>query len=161
MSWVSQCTVWCKEVKGLNEALEWAEKPSRSTWLQATSTLLNGQGVVISHLQFKGEYRPGRHGDVVSYALMYRHGKEWRRVFMVEVYPQHVLSHREKDGTSFFGPHLHLGDERLEQVSKVIIDRVGNTFHQWWLEKLRRHTKILDTSSGRLIGPMGDNLFSK
>lgn len=161
MLWITQCQTWCKDIKGLAEPVVWVEKPSRSNYLVASSKLVDAQGVVIPHLAFKGEYRPARHGDIVSYALIYRHGKELRRVFMVEIYPGHVRSHVEPDGTSFFGPHLHLGDERLNQVSKLVIDRVGNTFHQWWLEKLRRHTRIYDTAQGLLKGPMGDNLFSR
>ncbi|EHN65102.1 hypothetical protein [Comamonas testosteroni] len=161
MSWIAQCQIWCKDIKGLGEEVVWVEKPSRSNYLLATSKLLNAQGVAIPNLEFKGEYRIGRHGNIISYALMYRHGKELRRVFMVEVYPQHVRSHIEPNGTPFFGPHMHLGDERLGQVSKMVIDRVGNTFHQWWLEKLRRHTRILDTAHGLLEGPMGGNLFSR
>lgn len=160
MSWVVQCQAWCKDVKNLGEPVVWVEKPSRSNYLLATGKLVNSQGVTIPHLEFKGEYRIAKHGDIISYALMYRHAKQQRRVFMVEIYPQHIRSHVEEDGTTFFGPHLHLGDERLGQVSRVVIDRAGNTFSQWWLEKLRRHTRIRDTALGSLEGPMGTNLFS-
>ena len=79
---------------------------------------------------------------------------------MVEVYPNHVRSHVEPDGTPFFGPHLHLGDERLDQISKVIIDRVGNTFSQRWVERFRRHATTSDNGENRLLGPMGENLFA-
>lgn len=160
MAWVLACTNWCNQIKHLNEDVVWAEKPSRSTWLQATSTVLDEQKVVIPHLLFKGEYMPGRHGNRTSYGLMYRHGNEWRRVFMIEVYPKHVRSHLEKDGTSFFGPHLHLGDERLEQVTRGVIDRIGNPTAQRWVERFRRHTKIFDKGQNRLVGPMDGNLFS-
>jgi len=161
MSWKKQCQSWCKDIKSLGEQVIWVEKPSRSNYLIATSKLLNAQGSTIPHLEFKGEYRMARHGHIISYALMYTHGGEKRRVFMLEVYPQHVRSHVERDGTAFFGPHLHLGDERFEQVSKQVIDRVGNAFHQRWLEKLQRHTKVLNSSLGLLEGPMGSNLFTR
>lgn len=160
MSWVAQCQTWCKDVKNLGEPVVWVEKPSRSNYLLATGSLINSQGATIPHLEFKGEYRIAKHGDIISYALMYKHATQQRRVFMVEIYPQHIRSHVEADGTPFFGPHMHLGDERLGQVSKVVIDRAGNTFSQWWLEKLRRHTRIRDTVLGSLEGPMGNNLFS-
>lgn len=160
MSWVSNCRAWCKEVKGLSEPIEWVEKPSRSNYLLATSGLLNAKGVTIPHLIFKGEYRICKHGDILSYALMYRHAGELRRVFMVEIYPLHQRSHIEPNGVEFFGPHMHLGDERLEQISKVVLDRVGNVFHKWWIDKLRRHARIGDTVGGYLMAPMGDGLFS-
>lgn len=160
MSWIAQCQAWCKDVKGLSEPVVWVEKPSRSNYLLATSGLLNSQGATIPHLEFKGEYRSAKHGDIVSYGLMYKHASQQRRVFMVEIYPSHQRSHIEPDGTPFFGPHMHLGDERLEQISKMVFDRVGNTFSRWWLEKLKRHTKIHDTAHGTLVGPLGDDLFS-
>ncbi len=118
MSWILQCATWCKQVKFLNEELVWVEKPSRSDYLLATSTLLDERKQVIPYLSFKGEYRPGKYGDQMSYGLMYRHGRESRRVFMLEVYPTHIRSHVEPDGTEMFGPHIHLGDERLEQVTR-------------------------------------------
>ena len=43
MSWILQCAAWCKEVKFLNDELIWTEKPSRSTYLQASSALLDAQ----------------------------------------------------------------------------------------------------------------------
>lgn len=159
MTWVTSCAGWCREIKHLNEELLWAEKPSRGTYLQATSTILDHQMVTIPHLQFKGEFSPGRHGNRISYGLMYRHGGEWRRVFMIEVYPQHQRSHVEKDGTPIFGPHLHLGDERLEQVTKAVLDRVGNVTAQRWAERFRRHVRILDAGNNRLVGPMDGSLF--
>lgn len=160
MSWIAQCQTWCKEVKGLAEPVTWVEKPSRSNYMLATSGLVNSQGTTIPHLEFKGEYRIAKHGDIISYGLMYKHAKQQRRVFMIEIYPAHQRSHIEPNGTPFFGPHMHLGDERLDQVSRIVLDRVGNTFSQWWLEKLRRHTKIYDNAQGYLTGPMGDGLFS-
>lgn len=160
MTWIDQCRGWCRDVKGVAEPLVWHEKPFRSKYLLASSKLINDSGE-IPHLEFKGEYRAGRHGNIVSYALVYWHGGEMRRVFMVEIYPNHVRSHVEKDGREFYGPHMHLGDERLSQVSKIVIDRIGNTFHQRWLEKLRRHARISDTAYGSLVGPMGSNLFSQ
>lgn len=159
MSWILQCAAWCKEVKFLNDELIWTEKPSRSTYLQASSALLDAQKQVIPYLSFKGEYRPGKHGDQMSYGLMYRHGRESRRVFMLEVYPDHVRSHIEPDRTEMFGPHIHLGDERLEQVTREVIARIGMATAQKWVERFRRHARIKDHLNAKLLSPVGDDLF--
>ena len=82
-TWLDDCRQWCQRIKFLSEDVEWFEKPSHSGWLEATSMLLDDRRVTIPHLYFKGEFQPGRMGERVSYGLMYREGKEKRRVFML------------------------------------------------------------------------------
>ncbi|WP_303229183.1 hypothetical protein [Comamonas kerstersii] len=159
VSWVLQCAAWCKQVKYLNDEIVWSEKPSRSDYLLATSALLDGDKKTIPHLSFKGEFRPGKRGDQMSYGLMYHHGRDIRRVFMLEVYPQHIRSHIERDGTEMFGPHIHLGDERLEQVTREVLTQIGTVTAHAWLERFRRHARIKDYLNAKLESPFGDELF--
>lgn len=159
MSWVLQCAAWCKQVKYLNDELIWTEKPSRSDYLLATSALLDANKQAIQQLTFKGEYRPGKHGDQMSYGLMYHHGREMRRVFMLEVYPAHVRSHMGPDGTELFGPHIHLGDERLAQTTRAVLAQIGSATAQAWVERFRRHARIKNHSDAKLLAPFGDDLF--
>lgn len=88
-TWLDDCRQWCQRIKFLSEDVEWSEKPSHSGWLEATSGLLDDRRGTIPNLYFKGEFQPGRMGERVSYGLMYREGKEKRRVFMLEVWPEH------------------------------------------------------------------------
>lgn len=105
-TWLEDCRRWCGQIKYVGESLDWAEKPSHSGWLEASCLLLDERRVTIPHLYFKGEYQTGRMGDRVTYSLMYKEGKEKRRVFMLEAWPPHVRSHRFKDGTLIFGSHI-------------------------------------------------------
>lgn len=159
MSWVLQCAAWCKQVKYLNDELVWTEKPSRSDYLLATSALLDAKKEAIPQLTFKGEYRPGKHGDQMSYGLMYHHGRDTRRVFMLEVYPSHVRSHVEPDKTEMFGPHIHLGDPRLGQVTREVLAQIGAATAQAWVKRFRRHAKIQDHLGAKLTAPFGEDLF--
>ncbi|WP_416424692.1 hypothetical protein RAM80_02695 [Pseudomonas sp. App30] len=157
-TWLDECRVWCRHIKYLSDTVDWAEKPSHSGWLEATSLLLDENRVSIPHLYFKGEYQQGRMGERITYGLMYRQGKDKRRVFMLEVYPQHERSHRE-NGVVWFGPHCHLGDERLQQVTRSILCSLeGATLHRW-VDRFRRHARILDHGSRSLTPPFGRDLF--
>lgn len=157
LGWLDQCRAWCRQVKYLNDPLAWEKKPSRSDFLIATSALLDVNKVVIPHLTFKGEYYAGRHGEQVSYGLMYRHGRELHRVFMLDIYPSHVRSHREPDGTNMFGPHIHLGDERLMQLTREVITQIGAATAQKWVERFRRHARIQNHKRAALLAPFGDH----
>lgn len=157
-TWLNDCRKWCQKAKYLSEEIEWSERPNHSGWLEATSMLLDENRVTIPRLFFKGEYQPGRMGERVSYGLMYREAKEQRRVFMLEVWPAHVRSHRE-NGVSMFGPHIHLGDERLDQITRVTLSGLGSATVHGWVERFRRHARILDNGSRQLAAPFTDDLF--
>lgn len=156
--WLDDCRHWCKKVKYLSEKLEWREKPTHARWLVATSLLLDERRVSIPHLYFKGEYQPGRMGTCMSYGLMFRNGKESRRVFMLDILPAHVRSHKEK-GDIFFGPHIHLGDERLAQITRPVLSQLQSTTMYRWIERFRRHGKIVDNGDRYLSSPFADDLF--
>ncbi|MBA1213402.1 hypothetical protein [Pseudomonas oryzihabitans] len=157
-TWLRECREWCKKVKYLSEELEWSERPNHSTWLEATSAVLDENRITLPRLLFKGEYRPGRMGESLSYALMYRDQREMRRVFMLEVYPSHVRSHKEP-GVELFGPHIHLGDPRLAQVTRSAISSLDRATAQRWVERFRRHAKIRDNGSKILSPPFENDLF--
>lgn len=157
-TWLDDCRQWCQRIKFLSEDVEWSEKPSHSGWLEATSGLLDDRRVTIPNLYFKGEFQPGRMGERVSYGLMYREGKEKRRVFMLEVWPEHERSHREK-GMDMFGPHLHLGDERLAQVTKKVRSSISGATERRWVERFVRHARIISVNGRSISTPFDDDLF--
>jgi hypothetical protein len=157
-TWLEDCRSWCRQIKHLAEELEWDEKPNRSGWLEATSLLQDERRVTIPHLYFKGEFVPGRMGERISYGLMYKEGKEKRRVFMLEVWPAHERSHRFKDGTPLFGPHVHLGDYRLEEVTRHVRCSISGAIERAWVERFARHARIRN-GRGSLTPPFSGGLF--
>ena len=157
-TWLADCRAWCKQVKYLAEELEWAEKPSHSGWLEATSLLQDERRVTIPHLYFKGEYQAGRIGERITYGLMHKEGKEKRRVFMLEVWPAHERSHKFKDGTPLFGPHIHLGDYRLEEITRQVRAAISGATEQAWIERFVRHARI-KSGRGSLVSPFLGDLF--
>jgi hypothetical protein len=158
-NWMIDCRSRCKRIKYISDHIIWAERPNHSGWLGATSVLLDERRVAIPELFFKGEFRPGRLGDSLSYALMYRHQSEVRRVFMLEVYPDHVRSHKEGD-LVIFGPHIHLGDYRLEERTRSVIAKINEAISPEWVERFRRHARILNNGGKLLEPPFADGLFS-
>ncbi|PHN32694.1 hypothetical protein [Pseudomonas sp. ICMP 561] len=156
--WLAACRDWCRRAKYLSDEIEWQAKPTHSGWLQATSMLLDERRVSIPHLYFKGEYQPGHIGERMSYGLMFRNGKEKRRVFMLEIFPTHERSHKEH-GKVFFGPHIHLGDERLCQVTRTVISQLRSATMSRWVERFRRHARVLDNKDRTLSPPFKDDLF--
>lgn len=157
-TWIESCRGWCRQIKYLSEEIEWSERPNHSGWLSATSTLLDDNRVTIPRLFFKGEYQPGRMGERVSYGLMYREQKELRRVFMLEVCPSHIRSHKEP-GLELFGPHLHLGDYRLAQITREVHARLDGAALHRWVERFRRHARIMDNGGRALLPPFANDLF--
>jgi len=158
--WLDDCRCWCKKAKYLSDEIDWMEKPSHTGWLIAKSLLLDERRVSIPHLYFKGEYQPGRMGNRMSYGLMYRDGKESRRVFMLDIFPAHERSHKEM-GKVFFGPHIHLGDERLAQVTRSVVSQIKSATMYRWVEPFRRHVRIIDSEDKYLSSPFSNDLFGR
>ena len=157
-TWLDECRESCKRIKYLSEELRWSERPNHSGWLEATSALLDESRVTLPRLLFRGEYRPGKMGERISYGLMYREQREMRRVFMLEIYPKHERSHFE-NGIVFFGPHIHLGDPRLYQITRAVYANLnGPTVHRW-VERFRRHARIMDNDHRQLDAPFSGDLF--
>lgn len=157
-TWLNDCRTWCKQIKYLSGEFDWQERPNHSGWLEATSLLLDEDRVSIPHLFMKAEYQPAKFGDRVSYGLMLIQQKEQRRVFMLEVYPAHVRSHREK-GVVMFGPHMHLGDERLKQLTRQVKSNLGEATLKAWVERFRRHARVRDDQDKRIVPPFSGGLF--
>lgn len=142
-SWIDDCRAVCKRIKTVSQKTIWNEKPSKSNWLVSESLLLDANGTAIPSIYIKGEYSPRKFGDVITYSLMYRKEKAQHRIFMLEVYPKHVRSHRDqKAGIEIFGPHIHLGDERLEQITRACQTKIETILSDEWVERFIRHTKI-------------------
>ncbi|WP_040263731.1 hypothetical protein [Pseudomonas massiliensis] len=159
-TWLDDCRKWCRQIKFIAEDIEWAEKPSHSGWKEATSLLLDERRVTIPHLYFKGEFQAGRMGDRVTYGLMHKEGKERHRVFMLEIWPSHQRSHRYKDGTPLFGPHIHLGDYRLDEITREVRSSITGPAEQGWVDRFVRHARI-QSERMSIVPPFGHDLFGQ
>ncbi|WP_311949301.1 hypothetical protein [Halomonas piscis] len=163
MSWVNECRNKCKLIKHIGQDFIWQEKPNRANYLVASSNLLDNDHQVIPDLYLMGEYRPlkkGR-GEIFTIALQFfiKPG-ELRRVFMLESYPSYIPSHRDKDG-QIYGPHVHLGDHRLEQVVKSLHAKEDGLPFSHWAQRFARHAKVYSgaNTSGGIPGPFLGDLF--
>ncbi len=153
-AWLDDCREACKRIKSVSQKTAWNEKPSKSNWLVSESLLFDINGVAIPHIYIKGEYAPRKFGDVVTYALMYRKEKIQHRIFMLEVYPEHVRSHRDQlAGIEIFGPHIHLGDERLDQITRACKTKIETILSNGWIERFTRHTSILQAPQSLITAP--------
>ena len=99
-------------------------------------------------------------GDRVTYGLMHKDGKERRRVFMLEIWPEHQRSHRFKDGTPLFGPHIHLGDYRLEEITRHVRSSITGAAERGWVDRFVRHARI-KSGRGSIEPPFGLDLFGQ
>lgn len=159
MGWLEECRDKCRRVKFISEQLVWDEKVNHLGSLKATSQLLDQNHASIPGLYFKGFYSPKPlSGDVYSFSLMALQGREHHRVFMLEVYPSHVISHRSKTEW-IMGPHVHLGDERLEQITRVVRGNISSVSVTGWIKRFRRHAHVRDNGELRLTHPLSDTLF--
>lgn len=160
MGWLDECRDKCRQVKFLSEQMDWNDKANHLGSLKATSQLLDHNHASIPGLYFKGVYSPKPlTGDVYSFALMALQGREHHRVFMLEVYPAHVVSHRGKSEW-LMGPHLHLGDERLEQVTRAVHGNISHISISRWIVRFQRHAQVRDNGGLRLTHPLSDTLFA-
>lgn len=160
--WIDQCKARCKKIKYASEHLQWDEKPNRSGYLVATSDLVDESGVTIPNLYLKGEYRQltRKRGEVFSISLQYYWlPDELRRVFMIESYPITVRSHIDDNVGEIFGPHLHLGDDRLEQVVKAIPVGEDGLPLSRWINRFVRHARTLSPDGNHPEGPFGIGLL--
>lgn len=167
MSWINDCRNQCKKIKYIGSDFHWTEKPNRSSYLVATSDLLDHNLETIKGLYLTGEYRllkKGR-GYVASIALQYYwQPNELRRVFMIESYPDFMRSHRDEVVGQIYGPHLHLGDPRLEQIVKDLHSSDSDAPFSYWIKKFVRHAKVYSNEGiGSIEGPFSNtkagNLF--
>ena len=77
---------------------------------------------------------------------------------MLDIFPSHERSHKEM-GKIFFGPHIHLGDERLAQITRSVVSQLKSATMYRWVERFRRHAKILDNEDRVMSSPFADDLF--
>ncbi len=167
MDWIDECREKCRKIKFIASEFKWAEKPSRSSYLVASSDLLDENLATIKGLYLTGEYRALRRGrgSIASIALQYYwQPSELRRVFMIESYPSYMRSHRDEVVGQIYGPHLHLGDPRLGQVVKDLCSPGEDTPFSYWIKKFVRHAKVYSNEGiGSIEGPFSSakagNLF--
>lgn len=160
--WIEQCREKCRRIKYIRGPLEWREKPSRSDTLRATSFLLDHNYVTIQGLKLQAEYsvRKRTGYEVVTYGLFQYIQGEWLRVFFFCLWPKGIRSHRDnKSGKVYFGPHLHLGDERRDHIARELRSGIESVLDPQWIVRFRRHTRLNDTDCGVLEPPVHGDLF--
>lgn len=158
--WISLCIDSCKKIKHLSENIVWLDKPYKSGSLIAISSLEDSMGVSIPNLYFKGEYSIKKFCEVSSFGLMYTDGSTKYRVFMLEIYPDHVRSHYDKKKKEeIFGPHIHLGDEKLQQITKKVYSKLNNSDLNRWIYRFNRHARILSNGNKYIKPPFDNDLF--
>lgn len=159
MGWLDDCRKSCVRTKYVAEHMSWVPKPNHSGSLIAKSQLLDHNMVTIPGLYFKGVYTARRmSGEVYSFGLMQTVGLDHFRVFMIDVYPSHIVSHRAKD-EALFGPHLHLGDERKEQITRNIMADIDKVTMTRWMDRFRRHARVSDSKNFALSHAKTGTLF--
>lgn len=150
LEWIDVCRDKCKKIKYIGGSFSWTQKPSRSSYLVANSELLDASRSTIPDLYLTGEYRllrKGR-GEIFSIALQfYWKPGELRRVFMIESYPSYMPSHRDQNG-QIYGPHLHLGDDRLEQVVRKLHASEDGLPFSYWARRFVRHARVYAGHNG-------------
>ena len=162
MSWVEECTAKCKQIKYISNNFAWEEKPNRSSYLVASSSLIDRFGSVIKGLYLAGEYRPLRkgRGEIYTIALQYYwQPGELRRVFMIETYPSYMVSHRDRSNGQIYGPHLHLGDDRLDQVVKELHAPSDGLPFSYWAKRFVRHARVYSQGDKGIPGPFPGDIF--
>lgn len=157
--WLNQCREYCRSIKYLGEQLAWDERPSHSGTLAARSVLLDADRVAIPRLTFQGEYQEASFGTLFRCKVMHSDAGRTLKVFMLEVYPWHKLSHRET-GLEIYGPHVHLGDEREGRaIARPIQCDLDPSMLERWIARFRRHARILDDQEAKIVSPFAGTLF--
>lgn len=157
--WLDECRSYCKRIKYLGQPLVWEERPNRSDTLVVRSPLLDEDRIAVQGLSFEGEYKVATFGDVFRCKVIQREFGPGLRVFMLEVYPAHKMSHRGADG-DIYGTHIHLGDERAGTcIVKPVRGGPPVGSLQRWMERFRRHARTIDDGEATLIPPFLDSLF--
>jgi hypothetical protein len=161
MSWIDSCREKCKTIKYLGSEMVWEERPQRSGALRVQIPLLNKNRVTIPGLMLQGDFyvKKKTGHEVVTYGLLARYGPEWRRVFFYCIWPDHVRSHRDDENGVMFGPHLHLGDGRIEQTVRKLVTGIASPLDPKWLMRYQRHTNLRANGNHELTAPIKDDLF--
>lgn len=74
-----------------------------------------------------------------SFLLSYRHKGVENFIYHLEVYPDYEISHREPNGESIFGPHIH---HLMRKVVPVRPEGYINFTWYEWLEYFNQQTNI-------------------
>lgn len=160
MGWLDDCREKCRRVKFVAEEMVWDEKANHVGSLIARSQLLDSNHATIPGLYFKGVYTSKPlSGDIYSFGLMALSGRIHHRVFMLEVYPAHMVSHTGKSET-IKGPHIHLGDGRLEQRTRAVFGASSARSITRWIKRFQRHARVHDNDPLRVTHPLSDTLFA-
>lgn len=160
MDWLDQCRSLCKQAKFIGEPVNWTEKPTHSGWLCAVCAILDSERSTIPGLVLQCEYRISKKtgSEEMAFGLLYRSGSERYRVFFLEIYPTWKRSHKDRK-LELFGPHIHLGDERLAQITRGVYSNILAALDPKWIERFRRHAKVYDEAANKIIGPFEGDMF--
>lgn len=158
-SWLDECRTYCKRIKYLGQPLTWEERPSRSNTLVVRCSLLDEDRVAVPGLSFEGEYQVAPFGNVFRCKVIHRGRGQGLRVFMLEVYPSHKMSHRDAH-QEIYGTHIHLGDKRAgAYIVRPVSGGPPIDALRLWIERFRRHARTMDDGDATLVPPFLDSLF--
>jgi hypothetical protein len=112
---------------------------NNSNFLYYTCDVHTESGEAIPNLIFHFEFKPSGKGCNEKYALHRLGDSGDRRVFQIEVYDKHYLSHIEPSGCRWFGPHMHY-DGRARKTTAKLDCREDH--RALWMARFCRHTNI-------------------
>lgn len=162
MDWIDECRELCKQVKYLGEPTGWFKRPEHVGSLRATCSVLDESRTTIAGLSLQCEYRLTKlQREEMSYGLLFRKGSNLYRVFFLDIHPKWMRSHRDKKLLKdYFGPHIHLGDGRIDQLVRQVECGITDALDPQWIERFRRHARVLNDSDNIITGPFENNLFN-
>ena len=95
---------------------------------------------IIPELRFRHDIKASGHDTNAKFTLHYLKNRCDRRVFQLEIYSFEYPSHREPDGSVWYGPHLYY--EGVSRRTTAKMDSIiGN--RAYWLKRFFRHTNII------------------
>jgi len=116
-----------------------AKKANNSNFLYYETDVFRESLEIIPQLRFRYDVKVGGYDTNAKYSLHFIGDKCDRRVFQVEIYNFSCISHREPDGSNWFGPHLYYNGNSRRTTAKIDTVSVDNSY---WLKRFCRHTNI-------------------
>jgi hypothetical protein len=134
----------CRAIIGLRKAIngdiEWNNKPSNSSYIQASFVIEDENRITIPGLTVELHYRRGLIESECKYSFgiyQLKDGKKLRS-YQLEVCPPDKQSHNEPE-KKLFGPHHHIGTliECMDSVSHL-----GCQNHDEWFRQFLKRGNI-------------------
>lgn len=156
----------CKQAKYLDATPVWQDSPSGASYLHCSANFLDSRKMTIPGIELRVvcSKRESLDVDIYFYTLLMKIDERKKiRALSVEVYPDFMRSHKNRDGSQIFGSHIHYADTLpFEKVKKIIKQRSLNDGRYY--ERFVRHIHMIiqaGPTSPALETPWPDDLFSE